>query len=151
MKTNFIFIVLSLLFFSCNREGVKKPSKLIEEDKMIDIIYDISVLDAILSVNQRTLEEHNVNSKTYIYKKYAIDSLQFAENSAYYASDLKKFKKMYEIVENRIIENKKIADSLSKKNQEEVNKKAVELRSISKDSLRVRKMKETNDFSKKKK
>lgn len=151
MKTNFIFIVLSLLFFSCNREGVKKPSKLIEEDKMIDIIYDISVLDAILSVNQRTLEEHNVNSKTYIYKKYAIDSLQFAENSAYYASDLKKFKKMYEIVENRIIENKKIADSLSKKNQEEVNKKAVELRSISKDSLRVRKMKETNDFSKKQK
>ncbi|MBC8883853.1 DUF4296 domain-containing protein [Flavobacterium piscinae] len=79
---------------------------------MIDIIYDISILEAINSVNPGKLDEYQIDSRQYIFKKYKIDSIQFAENSAYYASDLKKFKKMYEKVENRIVENKKLADCL---------------------------------------
>jgi hypothetical protein len=56
---------------------------------------------------------------------------------------------MYEEVENRIVSNKIVADSLLKKKQEEDAKKAVELRSVPKDSLRARKMKEAATFSKK--
>ena len=151
MKAKFFLIVFSIFLLSCGEQRVKKPTQLIEEDKMIEIIYDISLLDAINSVNPRTLEENNINSRTYIFKKYKIDSLQFAENSAYYASDLKKFKKMYETVENRIVENKKLADSLRIKNQEEVNKTAIELRSLSKDSIKMKKKKETIEFLNKQK
>ncbi|RAR50384.1 DUF4296 domain-containing protein [Flavobacterium lacus] len=151
MKKIVLLTVFSILFLSCKDNGVKKPSKLIKEDKMIDIIYDISMLDAINSVNPGALGDNNINSRTYIYKKYAIDSLQFAENSAYYASDLKKYKKMYEAVENRLDENKKIADSLLKMKQEEENKKASELRTRSKDTLEAKNAKKATTFLKKQK
>jgi hypothetical protein len=34
-------------FISCKEDAVDKPSKLIAEDKMIDVMYDLSILDAI--------------------------------------------------------------------------------------------------------
>jgi hypothetical protein len=142
MKLKILLYVFLLAFLSCKQEKVKRPSKLIEEEKMIDIIYDISILNAINSVNPGALVDNNINSSTYIFKKYKIDSLQFAENSAYYASDLKNYKKMYEKVENRIIENKKLADSILKVKQDEENKKAKELRTLSKDTFKVKNKRE---------
>ena len=149
MKTKYFVVFFLALLFSCKNDGVKKPSKLIEEEKMVDILYDMSILEAIRSSNPGVLEENSIESRSYIYKKYDIDSLQFLENTTYYASDLKKYRKMYEEVENRIVSNKIVADSLIKKKQEEDAKKAVELRSVPKDSLRARKMKEAATFSKK--
>ena len=41
---NFVFILLVLfLSVSCKKELVKEPAKLIEKEKMIDIIYDLSI------------------------------------------------------------------------------------------------------------
>lgn len=139
MKTRlFLFISFLLLFLSCKDVRVKKPAKLIEREKMIDILYDISILEAINAINPAALDNNNIDSRTYIFSKHKIDSLQFAENSAYYASDLKNYKKIYEEVENRIIERKKLNDSLLKIQQEEENKREIELRTLSKDSLKAK-------------
>ncbi|MEZ4839598.1 DUF4296 domain-containing protein [Flavobacterium sp.] len=151
MKIKYLLLFFGLFFLSCKNEGAKKPTHLIEEEKMVDILYDISILEAIRSSNPGVLGDNSIDAQTYIYQKYGIDSLQFLENTAYYASDFKKFRKMYEEVENRIAIKKVEADSLLKKKQEEDNKRAIELRSISKDSLKARKMEETTAFSKKKK
>lgn len=149
MKFKSTILFFLLVFLSCNDDGVKKPSKLIEEEKMVDILYDLSILDALKSSNPKVLDENNIDSQTYIYKKYSIDSLQFVENTAFYASDLKKYKKMYETVEKRIEENKKVADSLLKIKQKEDNKKAEELRLLKKDSIKKpRNMKEANELLK---
>lgn len=149
MKSKYLILFFLLFFLSCKNDGVKKPSKLIEEEKMVDILYDISILDALKSSNPRVLDENNIDSQTYIYKKYAIDSIQFVENTAFYASDLKKYKKIYETVEKRIEENKKVADSLLKIKQIEDNKKAEELRLLRKDSIKKpRNMKEANELLK---
>jgi hypothetical protein len=149
MKSKYLILFFLLFFLSCKNDGVKKPSKLIEEEKMVDILYDISILDALKSSNPRVLDVINIDSQTYIYKKYAIDSIQFVENTAFYASDLKKYKKMYETVEKRIEENKKVADSLLKIKQIEDNKKAEELRLLRKDSIKKpRNMKEPNELLK---
>ena len=78
---------------------------------MVSIFYDLSLLDAIRSNNSILLEENKIDPYTYIYKKYKIDSLQFAQNNIYYAYDLKRYKRMYERVEKRLEEEKKIADS----------------------------------------
>jgi hypothetical protein len=139
MKAKSLLLFFLVVFISCNTNGVKKPSKLIEEEKMIDILYDMSILDALNSSNPVILADNNIVSRTYIYKKYAIDSLQFIENTTYYAADLKKYKKMYETVENRIIENKKVADSLLKIEQEKEAKNAERKKPLSKDSLRTKK------------
>jgi hypothetical protein len=42
-------ITFAVLFgiISCKDDAVDKPSKLIAEDKMIDVMYDLSILDAI--------------------------------------------------------------------------------------------------------
>ena len=111
IKGIFILFFIGLLTFSCQKEKAKKPKKFIEEETMISIIYDLSVLEAIKSNNPVILEQHQINPYTYIYKKYKIDSLQFVENNLYYAADLKNYKKMYEKVELQLGEQKKIADS----------------------------------------
>ncbi|HQX02606.1 MAG TPA: DUF4296 domain-containing protein [Flavobacterium sp.] len=111
MKIKHALFFFSFFFFACQKEKVKVPEKLIEEETMVSIFYDLSLLDAIRSNNSILLEENKIDPYTYIYKKYKIDSLQFAQNNIYYAYDLKRYKSMYERVEKRLEEEKKIADS----------------------------------------
>ncbi len=115
IKGIFIVFLLGLVTFSCQKDPVKKPKKFIEEETMISILYDLSLLEAIKSNNPVILEQHQINPHTYIYKKYKIDSLQFVENNLYYAADLKRYKKMYEKVEFQLGEQKKLADSAMSK------------------------------------
>lgn len=82
--------------------GVEKPDNLIEKQKMIDIFYDLALLDAVRSQKPVLLENNSINPDKYIYKKYKIDSLQFAKSNQYYASDIAAYKKMYEEVAKRL-------------------------------------------------
>ena len=105
------FVFCSILFFYGCNNSVPEPKNLIDEDKMIDILYDISVLEAIKSTNPLSLENRAINPKTYIYTKYKIDSLQFANSDKFYASDIKNYQKMYKKVIEKIDAIKK-SDSL---------------------------------------
>ena len=111
MKKAIAFFCLFLLF-SCNEGAVEKPQKLIEADQMVNIIYDLSILEAMHSRNPI---ENNISPHAYILKKYKVDSLQFAQNNRYYAADLANYKKMYEKVDARIQQEKNTVDSLVKK------------------------------------
>jgi hypothetical protein len=77
--------VLLLSFASCKEDLVAKPDQLIAKDQMIDM-YDLAVLEGIKYQNP-SLDSNQINSATYIYKKYKIDSLQLAQSNVYYASD----------------------------------------------------------------
>jgi hypothetical protein len=74
------------------------------KDKMIDVMYDLSILDAIKYQNPASLETYKINPSQYIYKKYKIDSAQFAQSNIYYASNYKDYKEMYDEVIKRIDE-----------------------------------------------
>jgi hypothetical protein len=110
MKKVAVFMGLMVLL-ACTDTEIKKPEKLIDETVMSAIIYDLAVMDGMKSRNQ--LLSKNISSE-YIYKKYNIDSLQFAQNSRYYSADINKYKKIYETVSERLIQEKKVADSLVK-------------------------------------
>ena len=99
----------TIFFGSCKKEIVEKPSKLIDEDKMVDIIYDLTVMEAIKS--EVMLQSKPINQREYIYKKYHIDSLQFAQSNHYYASDIANYKKIYEKVSNKIEAEQKQAEA----------------------------------------
>lgn len=101
-----IGIVLALVLGACSN-GPEKPEKFIEEDKMISILYDVAVIDAIKSYNLNTTHDYPVNSQLYILKKYQVDSLQFAQNNQYYAADMANYKKMFEKVNQRLEAEKK--------------------------------------------
>lgn len=100
-----ILIGLLLAFISCN-DTIDKPNNLIEKDKMVDILYDISLLEAIKSQNING-GISNKNANAYLYKKYKIDSIQFAQSNKYYAADVEEYKKMFEEVKTRLEEQVK--------------------------------------------
>jgi hypothetical protein len=115
MKNISLMFLIVLLAFGCDKHIVAKPENLIEEDKMIDILYDMAVIDAMKIQNINNLAIAGVNENDYILKKYKIDSLQFANSNKYYASDIDNYYKMYEKIELRLNEEKNKTDTLVKK------------------------------------
>ncbi len=95
----FLIIIVSV---SCEKSSIVKPDNLISEDTMVDIIYDLALLEAIKGQNPGSLQTNGINPNNYIYKKYKIDSLQFAKSDQYYATDVKNYKKLYERVTKRL-------------------------------------------------
>ena len=113
MKIVVMIFSLFVLLISCQDGVVNKPDRLIERDKMVDVIYDLALLDGIKSRDPLNLQ--GVYPNEFIYKKYKIDSLQFAKSNQYYASDIRKYKKIYEEVGVRIENNKAYVDTLISK------------------------------------
>lgn len=112
---NFIVIILVLfLSVSCEKALVKQPKRLIEKGKMIDIMYDLSVLDAIKYSNPLSLDSSDTSPKKFILQKYKVDSLQFAQSNMYYAADYENYKDMFDQIAKRLETNQKKADSLVK-------------------------------------
>lgn len=103
---------LVLFLASCNHNAVEKPENLIEEEVMTNILYDLSILEAMKSQNPYAPQNQSMNPKDYIFKKYKIDSLQFATSNRYYVSQIEAYKKMYDQVNERLEKEKKAADSL---------------------------------------
>jgi len=121
MKKILTVLLIIFITFGCGNSVIEKPDNLIDEDVMVDVIYDLSLIESIKSQRPIYLEQNNINPKTYVYKKYKIDSLQFAKSNHYYASDLKRYKNIYEQVSKRLETNKKAADSLMRKNGQSVS------------------------------
>jgi hypothetical protein len=112
---NFLLIVLVLfLSVSCKKDLVKEPKRLIEKEKMIDIMYDLSILEAIKYQNPLSVDSMDTNQKKFVLQKYKVDSLQFAESNIYYAADYDTYKDMFDEIAKRLEKNQKVADSLVK-------------------------------------
>lgn len=112
MKKSIVMSLLLLSFISCNDNNVDKPKNLIERDKMVNILYDISLLESIKSQNING-GISNKNANEYLYKKYKIDSTQLAQSNRYYAADLEEYKKMFEEVKMRLEEQGKKSGAVS--------------------------------------
>lgn len=91
-----------MVLCSCQNTTVEKPHNLIDEDKMVDILFDISVLEAIKVTNPTSLATRKINTNKYIYQKYTIDSLQFVKSDLYYAADPDNYGKIYKKVIEKI-------------------------------------------------
>lgn len=112
MKNKLFFLAILAVFVSCKEEIINKPKRLIEKDKMLDIMYDLSILEAIKYQHLTSIEDYNINPTAYILKKYKVDSIQFARSNSYYATDYKEYKKMYKIVNDRLDNDKLSIDAL---------------------------------------
>jgi len=112
-KISSFFIVLILLV-GCKNELVKEPKRLIEREKMVDIMYDLSLLEGMKAQNPALMDSIKYTSNQYIYKKYKIDSIQFAQSNIYYAADYKEYEKMYNQIKTRLDKEKNQVNSLIK-------------------------------------
>jgi hypothetical protein len=126
MRKTVSFLVVLILFLSCKEEAVEKPDRLIEKGKMVNIMYDLAILEGIKYQNPTSLVTYDINPSKYIYKKYKIDSLQFAQSNVYYASNYEDYKDVFDEIIKRIDDQKEVMDSLVKME----NKKKMKLDSI---------------------
>lgn len=103
MKRFAVFFLVLFSIIGCKDSVVKAPKKLIEENQMIDIIYDLALLDA-MKMQGNTVQQEFPSPTKLLQEKYKIDSISFAENTKYYASDVANYRKMYEKVKERLNE-----------------------------------------------
>jgi hypothetical protein len=138
MKKIIIIISVLTLAVGCKKELVPKPEGLVEREKMIDIMYDLSLLEAIKYQNPMSLDSSDTNPTRFILKKYKVDSLQFVKSNMYYAANYNDYKDMFDQISARIERNKKKVDSLIK--IEEKKKKLLEKKGkvVKKDSIEIK-------------
>lgn len=120
------FIILTLVLFlsvSCEKELVKQPKGLIEKEKMLDIMYDLSILEAVKYQHPLSLDSIDANQKRFVLQKYKVDSLQFAQSNIYYAADYEGYKDMFDEIAKRLEKNQRAADSLAKIDEKKAIKK----------------------------
>ena len=115
MKKTITFFTIILLLSSCGNGVVDKPDNLIDKDIMIEIFYDLSIIEASKNFSYGHANQA-FEANNFIFKKYKIDSLQFAKSNQYYASDAQKYKKMFEAVNDKLTEkDSELAKTLLKK------------------------------------
>ena len=125
---------------SCGNTTTKKPTNLISEDQMVEILYDVMIINSAKGVNKQLLENNIQNPKEYIYTKHNIDSLQFAESSAYYTNKRDVYKSIYDRLDLKLIAKKTAYETLieDRKRKKDSIKKSVE---ESSDSLSLERQK----------
>ena len=104
MKKLFLsFLAIFIILVSCRDSVIKAPENVIDENKMVDILYDLSLLDALKTQGIGSQQNYPTTTQ-FLKNKYKIDSVTFANNVKYYASDIANYKKMYEQVKDRLNE-----------------------------------------------
>ena len=95
------------------------PVNLISEDKMIEILYDMSLISVSKGINKRIIENNGMKPKKYILKKHNIDSTQFVASNEYYSKDLETYLSIYEEVLKKLQSNREIViDTIESKKEE---------------------------------
>ncbi len=107
-----------LFFISCQDiERTEVPDDLIPENRMVEVLTELSVLNSAKNYNKRLLEETGFEPEKYLLNKYNIDSLQLVESTKYYARNYTQFESMYAKVQRNLEVLK--AELEIKRNEEE--------------------------------
>lgn len=116
MKVKITLCIAGLFFaLGCqNTNQVEKPEKLLSTSEMKDLIYDMVLLDAAMSVNENKLEELDIEMLEFLSKKYEIDSVQLKQNILYYNMRFDENVEIYEEAKDSISKLEKAYDSISK-------------------------------------
>lgn len=144
MRILIVFLVFFLI--SCADKVIEAPENLITEEEMSSILYDIAILNTTKGTNPGILTKNSIELMPFIFEKYKIDSLQFAQSDLYYASIPIKYQEIYETVEERLTGEIDILKKIEKQKADST-KNANKLRQ---DSLNVLKKTRTNDSLSKK-
>ena len=95
---------------------MEEPKELISKEKMVNILYDIALLNAIDNTYPHVLESHEIKVMGFISEKYGVDSTQFVTSDRYYASVPGLYKEIYETVEARLEQNRDSITQMIKEN-----------------------------------
>ena len=69
---------------------------------MTEILYDLALMNGLRSTNATVLNQYEIETMPYLYKKHGIDSLQFIRSDEYYASVPAIYQTMYSTIQSRL-------------------------------------------------
>lgn len=98
-----------------------KPKNLISKDEMVNILLDLKLIGAVTGRDKEVLDSAKVIPESYIYKKYNIDSIQFAESNAYYTFYMDEYAEIYESVKDSLSKLKTYYKDILDREREEKN------------------------------
>jgi hypothetical protein len=81
---------------------IEKPENLIPRDKMVDILFDLSLINAGKAIDPIVMQESQIEPMSYVFSKYEIDSAQFVQSDLYYAAIPLEYEAIYEAVKERL-------------------------------------------------
>ncbi len=102
-------------FSACAEKVVEPPENLIPEEQMVDILHDLALLNATKTSFAYIMEQNDVNTMDFLFGKYQIDSIQWAESNRYYASIPLQYQIIYEQVEAKLEAKRKILEENNQK------------------------------------
>lgn len=109
-------LVLYLVFFAfLGCQDVKfpeKPENLMTEDQMVDVLTEVYLINSARSLDNKTIIQSKIQLDSFVFKKFKIDSLQFAQSNAYYTSNLNTYNRLFAKVDERLLFLKKRGDSI---------------------------------------
>ena len=150
-------LIIVICLSSCQDiPSVQKPDNFIDEITMESIIHESVLISSARGYNIAQLKLVGIQPETYIYEKFEIDSLTYAQNLAYYTADIDMYKAMNARVLARVQVELKVNDSLETKEQKEQDSlRKIMVRSAPKSDSLLKKQipfrKITDSFSRKSK
>lgn len=106
---------LILHIVACGSESARKPENLIPLHTMEAILYDLAIIDGARIADPQGLSDAGLSQQGFIFEKYKIDSLQFAESNSFYTSNIDEYILMYERILKKIETEKTLLDTLVKR------------------------------------
>jgi len=116
-KFYFLFSIMGVFAACQDIEKTEMPENLIPEDKMVDIITEISLLQSARNFSRRIFENTGIKGKEYIFEKYDIDSVQFKRSNDYYADNYEIYQRIYDSVKQGFERIKVKLDTLQRQEQ----------------------------------
>ena len=107
-----IVLFLSFLTVACGTQMIDPPERLIEKDKFVDILFDLTLYNGIRNHTTPVFSTQEMQIMPYLYSKYEFDSVQFFESNLYYASRGDLYLAMLDTVRARIERTEQLMDSL---------------------------------------
>ncbi|MEN1785120.1 MAG: DUF4296 domain-containing protein [Bacteroidota bacterium] len=119
-----ILILLLLVgIVSCKKKTIAPPENLIPEDKMVEILYDLTLLKGLDATSNTILLENDIQTMPYLYEKYDIDSLQYVRSDTYYASIPQVYQTLYQKVQDRLTQQVDEIEAARKKKNDSIKKR----------------------------
>lgn len=95
-------IALFVLTSCQDIDRTPKPDNLIPEDKMVEVLTELSLLHGARSYNKNLMEKKGIDAYPYLTKKFEIDSTQLVQSNNYYAQNYKQYQRIYDRVKERL-------------------------------------------------
>lgn len=135
-----LIIGMAITILSCDRtEKPSVPDNLLSKEKMVEVLYDVYILNAAKGASKTVLEKNGIFPEDYVFKKHNIDSLQFAESNAYYGFYVEEYESILSRLEQKIDADRVTYQALIDQEVEDRKRRQDSIKNAVVDTLTVKK------------